>query len=262
MPSSHVLHLLRMQGLTVYQWLLQLRPHSCWWQVHQLCDLRHACKLWVTSYGRHWDQLALVQHWRLMGHMFRSAYSLSRNAVSWTEVWQLSTRRARMGPDNSGARHVHKFLHHQGMAIEAAQNRQQWHQLEDAWCQFWGSGQQLVCCNVYECSPQHMQWDVKCVQGCFSGGQIFFLSRDATHLLRLAHLHRRDGWVETSLSAESSFRDVIQAILYDVAPHVRHVRLCSRVLFELPPCDKLLADAYVVLEYSYQDGLFPPPVPQ
>ena len=63
--------------------------------------------------------------------------------------------------------------------------------------------------------------------------------------------------METCLSADATFRDVIQAILQDVAPHVRHVRLCSRVLFELPPLDRLLADAYVVLEYSYQVGPFP-----
>ena len=230
-PSGKVLHYLRLQGITVYQWLLQLRPHSCWWQVRQLCDLRHACKLWVASYGRHWDHLALVQHWRLIGHMFRSTYCLSRDAVSWTEVWQLSPCRARTGPDNSGARQVHKFLHRQGITIEVAQNRQQWDQLADAWCHFWGSRQPVVRCNVYPCSPEHMQWNVKCVQGCFSGGQVFFLSRDESFHLHLAHLHRRDGWVETCLSADATFRDVIQAILQDVAPHVRHVRLCSRVLF-------------------------------
>ena len=177
-------------------------------------------------------------------------------------MWQLSPLRARTGPDNSGARHVHKFLHQQGMTIEVAQNRQQWHQLEHAWCHFWGSAQPLVRCNIYECFPEHMQWDVKCVQGCFSGGQVFYLSRDALRSLHLAHLHRRDGGVETRLGAESTFRDVIQAIMYDVAPHVRHVRLCSRVLFELPPLDKLLADVDVVLEYSYQDGPFPRSVPR
>ena len=126
---------------------------------------------------------------------------------------------------------MHKFLRRQGITIEVAQNRQQWDQLADAWCHFWGSSQPVVRCNVYPCSPEHMQWNVKCVQGCFSGGQVFFLSRDESFHLHLVHLHPRDGWVETCLSADATFRDVIQAILQDVAPHVRHVRLCSRVLF-------------------------------
>ena len=84
-----------------------------------------------------WDVLLARMVWSWVGHVLRMpSSSLVRSILldlKSTASIAFGLRRCRPGPNTSGHRNVLRFMHHQGIPLEAARDRNHWQGLESAW---------------------------------------------------------------------------------------------------------------------------------
>lgn len=106
------------------------RAHNSWFSVECLQVLRHAVKLWGRTFSETWDVLLARMVWSWVGHVLRMpSSSLVRSLLldlKSTASIAFGLRRCRPGPNTSGHRNVLRFMHHQGIPLEAARDRNHW----------------------------------------------------------------------------------------------------------------------------------------
>ena len=201
----------RVHCVTLLAWLLGARAHNSWFAVECLQVLRHCVKLWARVYSQIWDSLLARKVWQWIGHVLRMPpASLTRSVLLGLQPSE-QQRRARTGPNNSGHRNVIRFLAHHDIPLTAAQNRHQWHTLEDTWLRFNGVLVRESDCHVFAIPSDDHLWTRKCLQGSFHGQQLFVCKVDGS-LQCCMELHRVMGWRKRSFVA-FCLRDLLAGIM-------------------------------------------------
>ena len=201
----------RVHCVTLLAWLLGARAHNSWFAVECLQVLRHCVKLWARVYSQIWDSLLARKVWQWIGHVLRMPpASLTRSVLLGLQPSE-QQRRTRTGPNNSGHRNVIRFLAHHDIPLTAAQNRHQWHTLEDTWLRFNGVLVRESDCHVFAIPSDDHLWTRKCLQGSFHGQQLFVCKVDGS-LQCCMELHRVMGWRKRSFVA-FCLRDLLAGIM-------------------------------------------------
>lgn len=161
--------------------------------------LRQAVKLWGRTFSRLWDFLLASMVWRWIGHVLRLPdNTLVRHVLLSLRPFARvhgDQRRHRTGPDNSGHRSVLRYLQHQKIPLTTAQNRNEWFDKETAWIRHLGISVVAAHMNVFAAPTNQHLWEVLCLQGSFTGQQVFVCAvRAAPAAMTILELDRSLRW--------------------------------------------------------------------
>ena len=252
-PSRGILQAARVQGTTLMVWLLGLAVHRAWYSPEMLAQVRHIAKMWQACYSTAWDQLLLMLHFRLIGHMVRSSSVYISAGAGDAEVLTSAARggqrRRRTGPDLSGARRLRAFLQGRGVELKDAISREKWQQLEGPWIQSFGLSQVADC--VQQVHQGHMMWSVRCLQGVAYGSQTFYFNSTSISELRM-----KDGWVLWPMETSENTTQFMDVAIAQCMKHTVHLRIFSRfpLIFDSVIRSRLQSNT-LVCEWSLQESL-------
>ena len=232
--KQSTLHRLRVHCVTLLTWLLGGRAHPSWFSVECLQALRHGVKLWGRTYSELWDSLLARMVWQWVGHVLRMAPSTLPRSVLLDLQPASQQRRCRTGPNNSGHRTVLRYLQHHNIPTQAATDRHHWSDLEDRWIRHHGIN--LPTCpkpNVWFVRPDQHIWARRCLQGSYSGQQLFVCDvTDAVHQCCF-ELDRICGWRKFSFIGGCLY-GLLEGIVQTnwIRPGTFHIRV---LLFQRTP---------------------------